>query len=796
MKKVILILSILLMFLLGISRAEEIIINDFSGGLRNDVALDHLAENETPYIKDCDISKQGSLLKRKGYTRSLLATSYLYIPGGGRNKFVNDLDAYRVIGNKHLLYPRSNSTIALTQVRYVQGYYVARAGSSDTLKYYHVGTNRWGINAPDYEMHTALFNENLYIARKGTELTVYDGTNIWPARPIGPGQLKTIAIDSTATTGTLSGRYSYKYLYSYTGTTIDSLKQTAPSIASYSTSVDYGWIVLTGFVATPSPATFPYIKIYRKDNIAGSNYGYIGNIGYNDTIYYDDGDVASTTDTLKIFDHYQPPAYNIAPGCPTLTLQTYTHGEGLGGDAIFGDSPPVINVRYFLWYEDSTGRWSDAVQTKDLSTVDAGICDSTKVAMTNIPMPDSPHNIKYIKIARQQYQAWGTGDCKKFIENIDTFNLASITPSAIYTDSADYYVVQTTKTKYTNQSDDSMINFNPIDIVMRGSRAFAIGNPVNPNAVYYSEFYRPTCWPVEYLISIPSRKGDWFIRLWDTEKSLWLFRQNSIVELSGFSFYQFQANILTENVGLSAIRSLAGWGTDLYFVHTSGVYHIGSSGLERISQSIQATWDSCSVNQIRWMVGSIVNNEYWLMIPTASGKPSGTYIYDQYGKWRYYGFVYDDIISYSADTNQYDYTDGYMFIRNDTLFEINNGYTDNGKAIVREWQSKIYFSGPGRVKVNWFDFEAFSTIDSIKIYPYRDNGYILPQKVLKYPYTKFGAISYTDPTTGLMRYRLALNEICDNFWFKIKVYGGSSYPTTGELQSITINYTPWDEGKL
>lgn len=775
-------LLFLLVFVAVAFGQQPIEITDFSGGLVRLMDPYDMPDNAAREYTNVSLKSVGGLSVRDGYTRMAQGDSIFRVVAS-EPRDVTELTAQYFPESKCLIYSRGADEIIGYggAEAYMHGYFILKGGNTDTLKFQWVASDMFGSLDTDYEIESALWNNNLIIARRNTEMVVYDGSKMFPATPLGPGQIVTHAGENIHT---LTGNYQYAYNYSRTQS--DLVNHTGLSLESLSLEVREGRVWMRGFVTTAFPDSFPYIKIYRSNPDSTDPAFYkMSWINWDDTIARDD-DM-----TLVVGDTDPEPVsrvlkYYCAPGQPVFDTIPNLAGPGPGHtDSGISNQ----EVTYQIVYRDSSGRWTKIRDPQEYNmphySVPTALPESVKIVLTHIPVPQEPHNIAKKYIIREHrhnfhFDSSIDRNTRGIWWLIDSIGLED----TMYTDDKDTRYVVDSLSIFTTV-DDSILTFRPSSIVLNGSRIFAVGNPRARNTLYYSEFGKPTTFPVEHLIQIQSGIGDWAQRLYVLRDRMLLFRQNSVVLITGLSFFQFRILEIARNVGLTGFRTLAGTNDFAVFAHTAGVYITDGNSPIKISQSIQSYWDSLTTEEIRASNAGIIEDEYWLSIP---GRNSLVYNFT-YQQWREYSFEFDAIIQYALDSGDYNYSTDYVFVRNDSLYELSDTLVaDNGEQIFVTWQSKTYFQEDGRVRVNYIDFEGQGGCDSINLYGYLDNGATLAKKQLT-------DINWFGQGGSRRDYakdnRITFKEIVNTFSFKIEIYGPSN---KWLLSKMTLNYTQWDEG--
>jgi hypothetical protein len=346
--------------------------------------------------------------------------------------------------------------------------------------------------------------------------------------------------------------------------------------------------------------------------------------------------------------------------------------------------------------------------------------------------------------------------------------------------------------------DDSTISFQPFDIAIHESRGYAIGNIDNLNRIYYSDFGRITTWPSDKFINIASQSGDWFVRLLPLGERLLIFRQNSVWQLTGNQFYQFNIDQVMNNVGLSAPRSLASGLNQVFFFHTSGIYQFDRFGgipPAPISSFIQNSIDSIgSKFQRAW--GGMIGNEFWLSVALTADDNEKCYIYAQIPSphMKSYDFGVMDAKLFDYDTTIYDYRSDRWIIAtdNDSLWRWNyNGDADTldgTERIVATYQSKFFFEGDDREKIHYIDLIGSGVCDSMMITFYRNYGDSVKGFTQIPIDSQLVAMDWHEGE----KQRVMVDHITENFSFKIRDYGYGRY----KLRGFVIGWTPWDKGKV
>jgi hypothetical protein len=842
-------LCLILFILLGVvAKADKLPIWNLSRGLVKAAAPALVGEGQAIELRDFSFTTQGALSPRWGY-------SYLWnsLDSFGGIPYVNNdiwaLFPYNIRGHKRLLALRENARPAGTGMsRPTQKVTVIGSGVSDTVKsrYFYNSHRFKGLPiSPGYSSH---YLDNLLIGSANSELKIYDGTKVFDARPRGPGQLHAMPIDSG---GNVTGTFIYKYAY------YDKLtsKKSNLSLPSFPISVIDGKVILRGFAAPlPGTDTIDHIYIY-KDNVNDTNsWDFFTTILYDDTICIDN--YAYNAPSSNPFDYpwgpwstcysklancAQNPGSTFAapylwpPGAPRCSILAHTN---FGVADLDTTQIKCQSLEYSIVFIDSCRRHSYPSPTfcqRIPPQSPAGELDSLKAKLTEIAVPEDPHIItKKLLLRRTGDNYLGIDSFPAVPEDYDGFYVIDTLSfdCTIYIDTNRIDSVVANKPMfcrgggssraqswwgmcssggYTPElydcKDDSVISFRPTDLILHDRRMFAIGNPDDLNRLYYSKFGYPTNWPSNHSIGMPSAQGDWFVRLYELGENLVLFRQNSIVLLSGLTFYQFRTIDVKSKVGATAPQSVAGDESHVYFLHVCGIYEMVIGQVPtKISRPIQSYFDSLNLDQMRGCVGAMVDGEYWLSHPNPEpGTPeynnSRTLVYKPASRnWRIYTFGFQAMVNTNLDPDDQDFNPStYVFARNDSLFYLSDTLIEDVDVVVpATYQTKVLFAEPGRVKVNYIDFDGIGQMDSLLVFTYenslnalRRGGWANPIDTLKITSPDWVAAGSEQQT------RVRIDRIAKDFSFKIVCFThGSGRGMHYELYSITVDYTPWDEGRV
>ena len=818
----ILISSLLLASVAFGDNVSEYRVFDFSGGLVNSVDNNKMADNMGLVWENYDLYEHGGIKRRPGRS-SLYADTLM---GGSHTQAI--IPYYGVSEKELLLIRLMAGNYPDTAVDSSMGYITLCDTSTSTCTtivaedFYMVYQNKSFF----WNMMTSDVNNNLLIASSKSELFVYDGNKIFPARPLGPGQLKVLPIDGG---GNLTGRFLYKY--SYKDTTAD--KTSLLSSPSWEVEVDNGKVFISNLFPPTDTTVQDVYMIYRAE--WQSTTGEFGKYALADSLPCFQGDslftvdnLASLTDTVDTCswaldcecgfdtttswpnDNFQTPSVYAPAACSVNILKSTTFT-----DNIFTSSP-IDNIyrptlSYLLIYEDSAGRFSygSAVSCVQYADTVRSTDDSLYVRLSNIPSPSDTtyivkkHLWRKINSRTDSVLVWPEDSVFGSWYYLDTVPINH----SVYTDFLGVFVENSFGGPINIRSneecnavydsnlqrpetvcyDDSVITFRPTDISYHGNRLFAIGDPVNRDRLYYSDFGRPTTFPFDKFIDINTQGGDWLTRIVSTEDRLLLLKQNTILELYGLSFYQFTLRKITRNIGLSFRRALIAHNTGIYFGHITGLYRMGNYEAP-LSLPIQNSTDSIN-DTLGSPYLSAVSDEIWYAVPVDDTVNNKVYIYTAFPNphWKCYTMNINGIVNYDIES-QYDkfVTDRFLLLSNDSLWKWNyssDDTLDGVDTIIATYQSKYFFDdGDWREKIVYIDIQGTGVCDSLTFTFYGDFG----QDTLD---TRTVAMDFQSQE----KQRIKVDKITNNFSVKIQDFGMGDYVIKGYVIGYVDN---WDNGRV
>ncbi len=802
------------------SRVQELSVFDFSGGLVNSIENNKMGNNMALVFDDWDVFELGGMKRRGGmssvYIDSLMGASH-----------TQAVIPYYGISEKELLLIRLMAgSFVDTTVDSSMGYITLCDTTTSTCTtivasdFYMIYRNKSFF----WNMMTSSVNNNLLIASSKSEMVVYDGNKIFPARPLEIGQPKVLSMDGG---GNLTGRFLFKY--SYKDTTADKTSLLSPP--SWQVEVENGRIFISNLFPPTDTTVQDVYLIYRSEweDATGDfgNYALIKTLPcfQGDSIYTVDNN-ASPSDTIDTCswaldcecgflsdgdwpdgNFLAPDVY--APAACSLGISAFVSGA----NGIFYNSPidtiPFPTISYVVIYEDSAGIMSypSAVSCAQYNDTIRGPADSLFVTVSNIPIPSDTtyivkkHLWRRINSQHDSLSVWPEDSVFGswyYLTEVPINSPEYIDAKGAFDENTFGGPINIRNNEMCNAANDSnlqnpedlcygdsVISFQPTDISYHGNRMFAIGNPLKRDRLYYSDFGRPTTFPFDKFIDINTQAGDWLVRILSTEGRLLLLKQNTILELFGLSFYQFTIRELTKNIGLSFRRALVLHNTGIYFGHTTGLFVIPNYDIP-ISFLIQNSIDSIN-DTLGSPYLSSLSSELWYSVPVNDTVNNKVYIYSNFPipHWKCYVMNINGIVNYDIES-QYDkfITNRYLILRNDSLWKWNYSIDDtlDGTELIQAvYQSKYFFDDPAREKIIYVDITGTGICDSLGFTFYADYG----QDTLS---TRVQTMDFTSGE----RQRVKVDHIANNFSLKIQDYGTGDYVIKG----YTIGYIDdWDQGK-
>lgn len=781
---------------------QTLTVADFRGGMVNSLANALMQDNQALVLENYDVTPLGSLTRRKGLARFYADTGYIPSFGLASIFWLND---------KHLFGVRSDYDVTgdVAGKQKVGAATKSTDGSAtmaDHIFYPLTALNDSSTEPESYQY--AALNEEVLFASAHNELMRYRDGQFSPIVPVAPGQPLVAAIDGS---GHLTGTYYYKTAFVDTATNDTSLFS-APSTA---VTVYHGSVAVR-FNVGAYFGTADRILLLRRATTLYGDWGIVANVLKTQV------DIIDTTTTPTILSSgyawgtSTEGRFGVMPRKPKVPtpggLQTTVNYSTVSTASILDsnecDTVGQIWLSYRTVFIDAQGRESYA-SGPTVILVDSAIPgDSTfTVTLNNIPVPTVTGQIVSKRIERRVDFYFGDNFSPYFADSVLHFwyeiatqtatdtngyadelgirEIAKVAP--ICNDSSETDGAGATISPDVGCPDtDSILGFKPSSIIEAGSRLWAVGHPTERNSIFYSTFGKASEWPYDKFITIPSRSGDWFLRLYWLNNTIFLFRGNSIARLNGLSFYQFQAENLVDNIGLTAPLTLIEMNGLLYFLHSSGVYqYAGGLGIEKpaLSFTIKHSIDSLSEQALKSCVGAAVLDEYWM-----SPLNGHTYIFapSPSPHWKAYSFGIKSVVNYDADqvATSYPSTKWEVLADNDTLyhwFRREQDTLDNGQSILASYRSKYHLEGTGRKKVMYVDIAGTGTGDTLTVTLYPNKtGLPITSKKIK--------LNFTDGKAD----RVVFDYICDNAAVGWTDNGKGQYTITG----YTIGWIPWDERKL
>lgn len=587
------IIGLILCCLTAQAEIRRLVIDDFSGGI-NQAAPSQVAHNQCYDMVNFDITPQGALSPRRGFDFLTLAKDSLV------GNSVYALIPYNYIGNKHLLIQRTansgtdwadSNTMTYTMVRY---------GAEDSVLDQYNAIRYSG--RPHTGVSTLNWSGKTWIASYGSEMMIFDGEKMYPARPLGPSQPSTVAIDNSGHATTLTGK-QIRYRYSVPaggGST-----ETNLSIPSFPIEVYDGAVYVNGFGSTK--------RLYRS--IDGGDYNFLAAVS---SPYLDTTQSSSYSPRWPYGRRERCFSDDVNESCSCLTLGSKPVGAptvalvgaaadsgygiawpdtGNGGVGTLWGKPSQKNMAYTVVFVDTLGRRSYMGPPYCVSydQCNASTCTgynnggSSKMSLTAIPLaPDTNIIVKRIilrsfaracrdTIPGLQIAPYSGGPCPgpdgdfdpigcrdagnwymvdTLYDDTATTYTDSMPACSIHTDDRLYceewepyftgglyeYLTQEDATADNPAANclDSVIQFKPTAIIQRGAQAYAIGDPRNPNRIYMSTFYDPDV--------------EWTPSTWPLDKYIEVFPNGDdwfvALAVLGDDIYAFRQNSIVKISGL------------------------------------------------------------------------------------------------------------------------------------------------------------------------------------------------------------------------------------------------------
>jgi len=826
---------ILILILIALScesqEIQEKVVMGFKSGLMNSVSNDLMPDDGALVLVNYDITDIGMLTRRRGFTHHFLddwtgrkidhlisfhssdGEDILFVSRVGGDYFGEDTVDYNLC-----IITQCDSTL------------MGNTGACTTVVYSGVTYRHRNIDKP-YHLNSVMMNDNMSIVATGSDMFIYNGDKFYNTYLRAPGEARVALL----TNGLVSGD-SIRYKYCYTHYIASGIVDTSNlSRATRAVSATNNKIVIWDF--TPSvEVVADSVLIYRSIN--GAKYEKLSHIPIDnacldntpntnaaDTLDYEWG-VFPRADANSPDDHDVPGYRNYYP--PPGGILTSLDGNPSGVGILGGATPLQIDsqtvVGYAMYYIAATGNkspLSPMTEVEQRIIFDPGGLDTIFALTLTVPDPDNPLItgkviLRYQYTYEQVLEVSDTLHRRLYVLDTlpigtttfyDTFQFADIcVDSRLYCedpamDTVGYFGVMPESTCYSNYYSnviDSFPYFNASDITFYGYRLYAIGDPINRSSLFYSDFGKPEIWPYDKYINISSLYKDWLVRVVTIGESLYLFRHNSIIRMSGLSFYQYKITQLVQGRGLISPSALSIDNNIMYFLSSDGLWAMdinGQTSKEAITLPIKSVIDSINNFNLPW--SKIVNGELWLSLPTTNDTANNvTYIYSYNPSkyWKTYDIGIKDGVLHDFRSPSFSYnTTKWIFaLDNDTLWRWNYNpdadTLDDTTHIEAIFQSKYFFEGDDREKIYYIDFIGSGVCDSVMITYYQNYGDSV---------AGFAGVAIDSQLVSFdwhegEKQRIIVNHIVNNFSFKIRDYGYGQY----KLRGFVIGYSPWDKGKV
>lgn len=808
-------------------------VTEFTGGLVNSLENSLMNKNQARVLVNYDINK-GKLKRRQGLrlqyfdaysgqTMSALLPFYR-----GLNKEVLTI---RKLGGLygddrdslyHLTICTPGNSVCTTVI--FQGY----------LPFERESTLPFNITY-DYMKH------GLLIAATQSELVVFDSQFAFPIRPIGFGQPKAVAMSGS---GNMTGVFRYKYGYG-TGGNEPTSNLSAPS---WPVIVNSGKVVVFNVLAptdTTESTGLPHCYIYREENYSGSweVVDSFSTEGWDtDKMTFLDNEGSTADDDTLDFpwgnNDRNRPAVATPPGGLDIKIDTISAvaSDSFGIGVIAGTcqlSNCSLYVGYAITAVDTFGSESfvsPAVWQLITSEVQGVLADwRYKAGLYNLSAPSDSGIVKYwlLRSYAQNAKPFAPGG-----ENVDSllfgdwYRLYSFETlpdtlwdslrgtsfkdslfcegvhDTFYKDDPRVFLVDSIieyalgeMPESTCYDGDSILQGRPSVIMQHGFRAYTL-DEVSPNDLLFSEFGKFHKWAPSKRITISSNTGDWLNNLVSLGTNRFLgFRQNSIVQISGHSFFQFTIDDVISGLGAVAPRSVIYARNRGGFASYDGYYLFdgaGNIGEPAASLPISNSIDSADTNIIRAFAAP-VGTEIWLSLPIGGTRNSHTYILnlEPPQHWKSYDFGVIDMIQMETDTTLQDFRAGryLMILDNDSMY--NWGYKDTvfdnrGKdTIIARYESKFFFDDNQGIRERVFSVDIYGEATSAGA---NDSLWII---VSQNKGNRADTVLIIPDFTDEQRDRATFNVVCDNFSIGWYDNGIGDYSITG----YKVEGAGWDEGR-
>jgi hypothetical protein len=236
-------------------------------------------------------------------------------------------------------------------------------------------------------------------------------------------------------------------------------------------------------------------------------------------------------------------------------------------------------------------------------------------------------------------------------------------------------------------------NITPIAIESFNNRLFIAGRGKDRNILYYTGINSEY---IEGFIYIDDYKNKTLTALKAIGGVLFVFTDNSIWRLTGWTEETFTVNRIIDNYGTADTNLLTSAKGELYFLNSNGIFQLTGSGIKELSKNIEKfvkgiQWKNISENGLL----DFYKNK---LIIYGKIRPEALDGYSEYSLLLIDG---ENIIIY-------DFTKDYL-----------------GIIVSPEDQGKIYFISHDSIeKYNFFDIAEYNGTPDIEDYRYTDNYYV------------------------------------------------------------------------
>ena len=273
------------------------------------------------------------------------------------------------------------------------------------------------------------------------------------------------------------------------------------------------------------------------------------------------------------------------------------------------------------------------------------------------------------------------------------------------------------------------------------------------------------------------------------------FRQNSAIQVSGNSFFQFTVDETVRGLGAVAPRSITYSRNRGGFLYYDGYYLFDQTGsilTTPLTAPISNSVDSADSNIIRGYA-NFVGSELWLSLPIGGSRNTHTYIFemDAPQHWKSYDFGVIDMILMDVDTTIQNFRPGrwLMILDNDLMYNwgvIDTAFDNKGgDTILARYESKFFFDDNQGIRERVFTVDIYGEATSAGA---NDSLWII---VSQNKGNRADTVLIIPDFTDEERDMAAFNVVCDNFSIGWYDNGIGDYSIIG----YTVEGAGWEKGR-